>query len=128
MCHTGKRVHWKDEEEDRKGVPMEHQWLCGGGVNHSKVHGRGKTRMEHQRLCAGGVVQSKVNRRGKTPMEHQWLCGGGGVHSKVNGRGKTFPKWVIEERLARLTIKRELPSEEDLMFEDAEAREQDMKF
>ena len=50
------------------------------------------------------------------------------VHSKVNGRGKTFPKWVIEERLARLTIKRELPSIEDLMFEDALAREQDMKF
>ena len=66
----------------RKGVPMEHQWrLCGGGVNHSQVHGRGKT-----------------------PMENQWLCGAGVVHNKVNGRGKTFPKWVIEEGLARLTI------------------------
>ena len=61
-------------------------------------------------------------------MENQWLCGAGVVHNKVNGRGKTFPKWVIEEGLARLTIKRELPSIEDLMLEDAEAREEDMKF
>ena len=82
MFHTGKKVHWKDKEEDRKGVPMEHQWLCGGGV----------------------------------------------VHRRVHGRGKTLPKWVIEQKFARLTIKRELLSEEDLMFEDAEAREQDMKF
>ena len=71
MSHTLKRVMWKDEEEDRKGVPMEHPWrLCGGGVNHSQVHERGKTRMKHQRLCAGGVVHSSVNRRGETPMEH----------------------------------------------------------
>ena len=48
--------------------------------------------------------------------------------ARVHGRGKTLPKWVIEQKFARLTIKRELPSEEDLMFEDAEAREQDMKF
>ena len=73
MFHTGKKVHWKDNEEDRKGVPLEH-------------------------------------------------------HSRVHRRGKTLPKWVIEQKFARLTIKMELPSEEDLMFEDAEAREQDMKY
>ena len=84
--------------------------------------------MEHQRLCGGGVVHSKVNRRGKTPMEHQWLCGAGVVHNKVNGRGKTYPKWVIEEGLKRLSIKRELPSIQDLMLDDAKAREEDMKF
>ena len=129
MSHTRKRVMWKDEEEDRKGVPMEHPWrLCGGGVNHSQVHGRGKTQMEHQLFCAGVLHHSSGHGRGKTPMENQWLCGAGVVHNKVNGRGKTYPKWVIEEGLKRLTIKRELPSIEDLMLEDAEAREEDMKF
>ena len=132
MSQNQKMVMSKDEEEERKGVPMEHQWrLCGGGVNHSKVHGRGKTRMEHQQLCAGVLHHTSGHGRGnfaKTPMENQWLCGAGVVHNKVNGRGKTYPKWVIEEGLKRLTIKRELPSIEDLMLDDAEAREEDMKF
>ena len=89
MSRTRKRVNWKDEEEDKKGVPMKHQWLCGGGVNHSQVHGRGKTRMEHQQLCAGVLNHSSGHGRGK---ENQWLCGAGVVHNKVNGRGKKYPK------------------------------------
>ena len=84
--------------------------------------------MEHQLLCAGVLHHSRGHGRGKTPMENQWLCGAGVVHNKVNGRGKTYPKWVIEEGLKRLSIKRELPLIQDLMLEDAEAREEDMKF
>ena len=126
MSDHGKRVTWNDLEEEWKGVLMAHQRRCG--VNHSQVHGRGKSRMEHHLLCTDILHHSSGHGRGKTPMENQWLCGAGVVHNKVNGRGKTYPKWVIEEGLKRLTIKRELPSIEDLMLEDAKAREEDMKF
>ena len=61
-------------------------------------------------------------------MENQWLCCAGVVHKKVNGRGKSHPKWFIEQWLKRLNIESELLSEEDLMLEDAEAREEDLKF
>ena len=61
-------------------------------------------------------------------MENQWLCRAGVVHKKVNARGKFHPKWFIEQWLKRLNIESELLSEEDLMLEDAEAREEDLKF
>ena len=60
-------------------------------------------------------------------MENQWLCRAGVVHKKINGRGKSNPKWFIEQWLKRLNIESELLSE-DLMLEDAEAREEDLKF
>ena len=60
-------------------------------------------------------------------MEKQWLCCAGVIHKKINGRGKSNPKGFIEQWLKRLNIESELLSE-DLMLEDAEAREEDLKF
>ena len=109
---------------------MEDQWLCVSTTcgNHSQVHGRDKTRMQHQRLSAAVLNHSSGHGKAQTPMENQWLCRAGVVHKKVNGRGKAHPKWFIEQGLNRLSIESELPSEEDLMLEDAEAREEDLKF
>ena len=129
MFHDRKMVMSKGVEDERKGDATKQQWrVCDGGVNHSLVHGRGKSRSDHQRFCAGVLHHTSGHGRGKTPIENQWLCGAGVVINKVNGRGKTYPKWVIEEGLKRLSIKRELPSIQDLILDDAEAREEDMKF
>ena len=68
-------------------------------------------------------------------------------HGRVHGRGKKLPKWVIEEKLKRLTVRPKVMgvpatpascmrmctfmymySIEDLFNEDADAREEDMKF
>ena len=66
MFYDRKMVMSKGEEEERKGVPMEQQWrVCGGGVNHSLVHGRGKTRLEHQMFCAGVLHHTSGHGRGK---------------------------------------------------------------
>ena len=64
-------------------------------------------------------------------------------HGRVNRRGKKLPKWVIEEKLKRITVRPKVMgvpatptsckctlvyvySIEDLFNEDADAREEDM--
>ena len=128
MFHDRKMVMSKGVEEERKGDATKQQWrVCGGGVNHSLVHGRGKTRFEHQRFCAGVLHHTSGHGRGVKPKNSQWYDDGV-VNNKVKGRGKTYPQWFVVERMKKMCIKNDIPSIDELMMEDAEAREEDIKF
>ena len=128
MFHDRKMVMSKGVEDERKGDATKQQWrVCGGGVNHSLVHGRGKTRFEHQRFCAGVLHHTSGHGRGVKPKNSQWYDDGV-VNNKVKGRGKTYPEWCVVERMKKMSIKNDIPSIDELMMEDAEAREEDIKF
>ena len=128
MFHDRKMVMSKGVEEERKCDATKQQWrVCDGGVNHSLVHGRGKSCSDHQRFCAGVLHHTSGHGRGVKPKNSQWYDDGV-VNNKVKGRGKTYPEWCAVERMKKFCIKNDIPSIDDVMMEDAEAREEDIKF
>ena len=128
MFHDRKMVMAKGVEDERKVDGTKQYWrLCGGGVNHSLVHGRGKSNFDHQRFCAAVLHHTSEYGRGVKRKNIQWYDDEV-VKDEVKGRDKTCPEWFVVEDMKKMCLKDNLPSIDDVMMEDAVAREEDLKF